>query len=408
MTPWRTWLRRSLAPRLAPLYVVALLWAQYSVEGWQYEWVWGLRVPMRFLVLVTPVLAAAVAFDVARWQPVAAALGPSTRRWRAATLAVPAAHVAWAFGAIALVSGTAVVRLAVDHAMGRPDLWLPAELLAALVAAASVGLVLGTVAPPGLAAPAAAVVVIGIATLGGPLGLMNTFSPQAAAGSLLGLERNPPAAAFAVLLDVGVVALALVLALRGSARKGLWGAGVGVAAAAVLALVAVPGSALPREYRPVAGHEFCVVRSEVSVCGPGLARRHLVDLAAALEQARSTLAGSALPLPSAYLLATPAAPPDPAETRTLVWASPAQLHDDRRPGAIADALAMPRDCPAMYQPGPDTGPLVDAQAQVSAWLRQALTSGGGGAAPEPVLRAYRALSSCQPSGPAGLPQVPAS
>ncbi|MGN6332734.1 MAG: hypothetical protein ACTHOD_13950 [Motilibacteraceae bacterium] len=406
MTVWRIWLRRSLAPRLAPLYVVALLWAQYSVKGWQYEWVWGLRAPMRFLVLVSPLLAAAVAFDVARWQPVASALSASTRRWRAATLAVPAAHVAWAFGCIALVLSTAVVRLSLDHAMGRPDLWLPAELLAALVAAASVGLVLGTVCPPGLAAPAAAVVVIAIAALGGSVGLMNTFSPQGAAGSLLMLERDPGAAAFAVLLDVGVVALALALALRGSARKGLWRVGVGVAAAGVLALVAVPGGALPREYRPVASPESCVAREAVRVCGPELAHRHLTDVADAVQQATSMLAASGLPFPHSYVLATPGSPPDPAETRTVVWASTAQLHDDRRQSAIAAALAAPRDCPAMYQLGPDTGPLVDDQAQVSSWIRQALASGHRSAAPPPVVEAYRDLSSCQPEQPSNVPQVP--
>lgn len=67
---------------------------------------------------------------------------------------------------------------------------------------------------------------------------------------------------------------------------------------------------------------------------------------------------------------------------------------------------MPRDCPALYRPGPDLGPLMQAEDQVRAWIGQALAAGAGGAAPAPVLGAYRVLSSCGPAEQAGLPQVP--
>lgn len=400
----RIWLRRSLVVWTAPVYLGVMLFAQYSSDSWQYEWIWGMRAPMRTVALLTPILAGATAFDVAgRWQPVMSAMGGSLRRGRSGLLVILWAHVLAAAACVALVSASAAIRLSLNSAIGRPDPWLPLELLATLAAAAAIGLATGTLASPVVAAPVAALLVLGVGTVGGPFGLMNTFAPLGASSSLLGLERDPGAAGFAVALDGAIIALALVVALRRSSSRLLWRVESVAAAAVLIGLVAVPGAALPHEYRPVGERQTCAADGDVKVCGPAAALPHLRDLASGLREATATLESSTLPLPQAFLLATPGQPPDPSEHRTLVWATSDRVRGPGRRQALAEALSVPRDCPQLTYPGPETTALLDSADRVRSWMTGALATRVAQSAPEQVRKDYQLLRSCGSGSSATYP-----
>ena len=216
MTPLLVWARRSVAVVLAPIVLVALLSGAWSsADGWQYEWLWGLRNPVSVLPLVSPLVAAGVAFDTSRrWAPLMSVLGPAARRWRRATLTIPLVHVLWAFACLCLVWAAAALRLWLNDAITRPDPWLPFEALASLAAAAAVGLAVGTYLPDVAAPPVAALGVFATSAIA-PFGLIALFSPVGLVSSAVGLTRDPQAAEQLIGLNLAVTALCCLLAMRG-------------------------------------------------------------------------------------------------------------------------------------------------------------------------------------------------
>jgi hypothetical protein len=331
---------------------VLLTLGAWSRDGWQFESLWALRAAVLLVPLVSPVLAAAVAFDIARrWGPLVTVLGPSTARWRRATLALVAVHVGWTFAAVCLVWAAAGVRLVLDDAMWQADPWLPVEVVAALGAAAAVGLLVATLVKGLAAPPLAAVLVFGVEALAGSYGLMSLFSPMALVDSAVGLERDPAAAAWAVALNLAVLVCCCVVALRGPVTSRAWVAQVTVGCMALGGVLLGHGPSSALEFRPSTQPRACARTGAVEVCGPGNTQPFLSELAGGLAGATGQLAHSGLPLP--------------------------------------------RICPQLLDAGPDTTPLLDRQAQVSAWIRQALERGGSDPAPPGVVAAYRDLETCR-------------
>ncbi|MGN6612272.1 MAG: hypothetical protein ACTHLJ_10900 [Angustibacter sp.] len=395
MTVLRVWMRRSLAMVVAPVVVVVLTLGAWSRDGWQFESLWGLRAVVLLLPLVSPVVAAGVAFDVARrWGPVMTVLGPSTARWRRATLALVAAHVAWAFAAVGLVWAAAGVRLVLDHAIWQVDPWLPVEVLAALGAAAAVGLLIGCLVENLAAPPLAAVLVFGIEALAGPYGLMSLFAPMGLVDSAVGLERDPASAAWAVALNLGVLVCCCLVALRGPVTTRTWVAQVTVAGVVLGAILLGRAHSTPLDFRASTQPRACARSGAVEVCGPGNAQPFLDELADGLATATERLAGSGLKLPHQFVLGVPGEQPAVASVASVVHASPAGLSRHRRTATLARVLALPRICPQLVDAGPDTTPLLDREAQVSAWVHGALEHGAG-TAPPGVVAAYRDLTTCR-------------
>ena len=206
---------------LAPVLCAVLDFTAWSSDGWQYEWLWGMRNPVSTVALISPLFAAGVAFDMSRrWTPVAKVLGPSARRWRRASLSVPAVHVLWAFACQCAVWAAAALRIALNDAITSPDPWLPFEALASLAAAAAVGLVVGTYVPDAAAPPVAAISVFATPAFASTLGLSGLFSPAGLSSSVVGLTRDPQAAALLIGLNLAVAALCSRCADRGRPCRG--------------------------------------------------------------------------------------------------------------------------------------------------------------------------------------------
>ncbi len=394
MTPLGVWARRSLAVWTAPLVLGALVYGTWSRAGWQYEWLWGMRAVVVILPLVSPLVAAGVAFDVVRrWEPLLTTLGPSTNRWRRATLALVAAHVVWVFGCVCLVWVAVAARLSAHDAIWQADPWLPLEVLAALGAAAAVGFAIGMYVRGLAAPPLAAIVVFAIELLTPPYGLASLFVPMALVDSSVGLERDSRAAAMAVALNVAVSLWCGVVALRGTRPTRRWSAAVALLTAGFLGLVAVPPEVTPLEYRPTSSPDVCVVQGETRVCGPENARPHLRNLSEGLGEAVNTLKTSGLPFPQEYVLGESRLA-HPRDRSAVVWVSPARLAGSQRVAALADVLSLPRVCPQLLEPNDEAIPLLDRQEQVRIWIRNALESGAG-PAPPAIREAYHDLATCR-------------
>lgn len=390
----RVWIRRSLAIVVVPVVIVLLALGAWSRDGWQFESLWGLRAVVLLMPLVSPVLAAGVAFDVARrWGPLVRVLGLSTARWRRTTLGLVAVHVGWAFAAVCLVWAAVGVRLVLDHAIWQADPWLPVEVLAALGAAAAVGLLVGTLVTSLAAPPLAAVLVYAVEALAGPYGLRSLFSPMALVDSAVGLERDPTSAAWAVALNLAVLVCCCLVALRGTTSRA-WAAQVTLAGIVVGGVLLGYAQSSPPDFRPSTQPRACARTGAVEVCGPGNARPFLGELAGDLAGASRQLTGSGIPLPHQFVLGVPGEEAAVTPAASVVHASPAGLTRQRRTATLARVLALPRICPQLLDAGPETTPLLDRQAKVTAWIRDALEHGGG-AAPAGVVAAYRDLTTCR-------------
>lgn len=391
----RVWMRRALALVLAPLVVGALAFGAWSRDGWQFESLWGLRAVVLLMPLVSPVIAAGVAFDVARrWGPLVTTLGPSTARWRRATLALMAAHLGWTFAAVCVVWAVVGVRLVIDRAIWQADPWLPVEVLAALGAAAAVGLLVGSLVKSLAAPPLAAVLVFAVEALAGPYGFMSLFSPMAVVDSVVGLERSPVAAGWAIALNLAVLVCCCLVALRGPTSSRVWIAQMTVACVVLGGVLLGHARSSPLDFRASTRPRACARTDAVEVCGPGNAKPFLGELAVDLASATRRLADSGLPLPHKFVLGVPGEQPAVTSAASVVHASPAGLTRMRRTATLAGVLALPHVCPQLLDAGPDTTPLLDREAQVSAWIREAL-QGGVGPAPQGVVDAYRDLASCR-------------
>lgn len=399
MTPLLVWGRRSSAVYIAPIVLVMVALAAWSSSGWQYEWLWGMRNPVSILSLISPLVAAGVAFDTSRrWTPLVRGLGPSARRWRRATLTIPLVHVLWAFAAVCVVWATAALRLSLSDSIGSADAWLPFETIASLTAAAAVGLMAGRYLSDAAAPPVAALGVVATAALSAPFGLTALFSPVGLSSSAVGLTRDGGAAALLIGLNLALAALCCLLALPGARPSLPWLGGVAVAGAVFVAVLAQPPTEY--EYRPVAGPTVCADQADVKVCGPQAAEPVLQDLSAALQQAVDNLSG--LPFPDTYELGLPGVVPPTDPGRAVANVSPAKLRGSSRTRTVADILALPRICPQLLGVlgvvgGVDeTTLLLDRQAQVRAWIEQALRTGQA-TAPAEIQAAYAELLTCRPT-----------
>lgn len=397
MTSMLVWSRRSLAIWMAPFLLAALVYGAWSRDGWQYEWLWGMRAVLLTAPIVSPLVAGAVAFDVVRrWNPVLEALGPSTRRWRLATLSLVAAHVLWAMLCVGVAWIIAGTRLILNPSMWQPDPLLPLEVLASVTAAAMVGLLVGRRVTNLAAPPLAAVIVFGIESLTIPYGLMSLFSPTALVDSAVGLERNPASAGLAIALNVSVAVICATIALRGNRRTRRWWAVCLAAVVAFVAVAVVERTSPPLEFQPTSGPRLCLQEAEVEVCGPRNVRSLLATLGNSIDAALTSLSASQLPLPRRFVLGVPGTVPPVSDNRAVASVSPAQLREGARTSTLARILAQPRFCSQYVDPSPETTALLDRQQLVSTWLQRAL-EGGDQPAPMDVRRAYDDLLSCTPT-----------
>jgi hypothetical protein len=281
-----------------------------------------------------------------------------------------------------------------SDAIGRPDVWLPFETVAALAAAASVGFAIGTHLPNVAAPPVAALVVFAAPTAGASVGLLSLFAPMGLSSSVVGLSRDPESAALLIALNLTLAVACCTLALRGPGRARLWSAGAALMAVAFVALAALP--ATDYDFRPDAGPATCVTEGRIRTCGPEAAGPLVRELSRGLNQTLDIVTG--LPFPTTFELGVPGAPVPVDEDRAVAFISPADLRGEDRIKKLADVLALPRVCPQLVQFDEDTTRLLERQADVRSWIVSAIREGGG-AAPAEIRAAYNELSNCRPSRP---------
>lgn len=392
------WAYRGLAVRIAPVLIGILMFGAWSRNGWQYEWLWGMRGVLAIMPLVAPLVAAGVAFDMRRWEPLIATLGPSTQRWRAALLALPVAHVIVAFGGVCVVWITVAVRLAAHEALWQLDPWLPMEVLAALSAAAGIGLILGRYVRNLLAAPLAAILVFALEALAAPYGMSSLFAPMALVDSAVGLERDPRAAGLSIALNLAASLWCGAVALRSSEAPRMSTISVALSSTLLVAVIVAPASWAPLEYRASTDSTICVRDGKVQTCGPRSVRPLLRDLSLGLDDASTKLGSSGLPLPQTFFLAIPGVVGPERSEGTVAAVAPVDLAGVNRTTALARILATPRVCPQFMDPDQDTVPLLDRQERVQRWIAGALR-GGELSAPQTIRTEYGELVACRLATP---------
>src|SRR5690349_5545946 len=144
MRAFAIWLRRGTGAPLALLLFGFVLTSLLSQPDWRVELDWATRLTAASLIIVSPCVAAAAAFDTSRrFRPTLALLsrGSTRRSWQ---IALPAmAVVAWAVLAYLLVWIIAAVLVMRHAGVGVTDWWVFPEIVAPLVGAGLVGLLAG-------------------------------------------------------------------------------------------------------------------------------------------------------------------------------------------------------------------------------------------------------------------------
>lgn len=390
------WLRRGVGARVALLVAAFVLFQLFSRPEWENELDWATRLTGASLLLVCPCLGAAAAYDTAqRMRPTLADLSRgSPRHWL--HIALPAAAVvAWSVAAYVLVWAVAAVVVTARGGVGITDWWVFAEVIAPLVGAGAVGLCAGMAVSGPLAAPIAAVTVLGGTMVASPWG-RGPFEAVTTYGTLTGLERPAvrSAAAVGAALLVGAVA-AFTARQRHRTYRGRGGPFV-LAGCAVLAAVAVIlPAAWPWDqdvYVPTSERYGCI-GDDPSVCAPRSRLQLLQPVQASLADAYARLHGTDFTRPTTFRVTR-------GDFSNLGGAAPLEYHpeDVRGDGydtfATAEVLMRPHACAELYG-GSGMDRVFNAQDVVRPWLERVIKGQAPGApVPPEVASAFDVIQGC--------------
>jgi len=395
--PLLLWLRRGVVSLMVPATVAFLAVTAVGNSSWRLDADWGMRFTAGAIMALTPLLAALVAYDLAkRVHPTLAEIGRGSARGASAQL-LPIVG-GWLCAVLATLAVWITMAVVVQRGGGLPaaDLWVHLEMMAAFAAAAAAGGLVGTLMP-GLGAPAvAAGSVLTLGTFLGGQGV-KVFHVASSSGTMMGIERTPLRAGLAVGVNVAVVLLCLgaLLVKRGGRSRGRGKLAVLsvplIASIMALFIVPMPDS----EYRPSREDHVCV-GSAPRVCGPDRAAPLLGRAQDDLARATRQLAGAGLALPGHFVVARGEAVRSLGPDRALLDYDPSALVDGHlTTQAVVGALSAPRVCEALFHD--DTAAdYLERIGVVARWLEAALGSASAvdGVAPADVREAYGVLSSC--------------
>lgn len=401
MTPLVVWARRGSGRILAPVVSGFLLASAFQSHPWLLDSRWATRAGASAVALVTPVLAAAVAYDVVRGvRPGLAEVGSSSVRGRWVALAPTVA--AWGWALLPFVVAWAVVPVVVRSLGGAAgsDPWLYVEVAATLGAAACVGMAIGSWIEglTGVVVAAGAVLTAQVVLESFDVRL---FQVAVSSGTMIGIERTPERA----VALVGVAAAVILGAIRAercarSERPGprrspaLVGVGVAVVIMAVAGIRWSDG-----EYRPTREPTVCLGTAPI-LCGPRSARPLLIPAQRDLAVGRSALAGSSLPLPDVVHIARGDAVRELPDDAALLDYDPSQTRAGHLPRETVSAtFALPRVCADLFRDA-ESAVVLERIRTVREYLDTVLDGNGKpGPAPPAVAGAYRWLKGCEPVGP---------
>jgi len=390
------WLRRGSGLVVFPTIGGFLLATSATTHPWLLDAGWGMRYGSAAVSLFSPLLAAAVAYDLARRvNPTLAEVARGGSRGSFATLLPMIATLLW--GLAATVMSWAVIGIVVSHAggVGPRDPWIYIETIAAYAAASAVGALVGSHVKGVTAAAVAAVVVMAAASVLGGSGI-KVFQVVSSGGTMIGSERTPARAALAVAVNLSIAFLCIGAArltngVRPPSRLAL-GALVIPLVATLVIQVTLPIQ--DSEYRETREAQACVGSSPV-VCGPARAANLMRGAQGDLAVARLKLQGSGLALPDRFVIERPDQPRGMGRSVAQLNYDPASVvggHLQR--DALVAAMATPQVCEALFHNSTAMAylELID---KVSEWMVKALEPGQRTqAAPVQVRDAYTKLSTC--------------
>ena len=343
------------------------------------------------IFLVAPFVAAASAFDTASMQPTVMEILDGTRRRDRSTLIPAAAVVLWSYFAYVLVWIAIVCGIISAGGITPADLWTPGEVGAALLGAAAVGSLIGTLVS-GVGAPVfAAAAVLVAATISRGWG-GNLFEVPSTYGTMIGIERTPSRALLLILAHLGLALSAFIVAraLRSQSR-------VAVVASILIGAMSLSPQALwnydADEYRPVSVAMMCLGR-DPAVCGPPRSQAVLRLYQRDLRDAQLRLSGTGLSFPGTFVVARGQRVGELDASQSLLSVTPEDFADGRLPSQVlASILARPRVCAALFE-ADQAGPYLNLIDGVQVWLTQELAGGTADAAPARIRAAYDKLASC--------------
>lgn len=397
--PFALWLRRSTALLAFPAMLAIVFLVLFSRSGWSWEVSQAVSWSTAPTILLGPLAAGLVAFDVWRRQtPTMRDLNASTRRGASGVLVL--ALTAWVYAVVAWLAGVgvAVAMSASNDAAGPVPWWTIAQGLVVMLACVCIVALIGSGLRNVAAAPVAAVVCYLLPIGANVFGLQGVLTVGGATAPLIGITQDRTIAAVLVLAAVLVAALSWVMVRRWSAPSGVAtsGSGVVLGVALVGSLVYLTTlSPMTLSMRPSASPEVCV-GSAPQVCGPGEGAALYAVAAADLHAAGQKLADDGITLADRYdyprgdiML--------PPRGVGLLSLSPSKITGDGHlaPWDVALAVASPSVCPAYYGDAPP-GDLLDAQGSLATWVVDRLSGAGGSSAVdiEGARGALSALEDC--------------
>lgn len=400
MTPFAVWARRGAGRLLVPVVSGFLLAGAVQSHPWLLDSRWAARAAASAVAFVTPVLAAAVAYDVARGvRPGLAEVGSASVRGRWVAVAPTVAAWGWALLPFVVVWAVVpVVARSLGGAVGG-DPWLYAEVAVTLAAAACAGMAIGSWMQ-GLTG----VVVAAGAVLAAQVALeafgVRLFQVAVSSGTMIGIERTPERAVTLV-----GVALAVILGAiraehdaRSERTVGQWSLATVGAGLVVVVVVAAGVPWSDSEYRPTRELHVCL-GEEPTLCGPRSAQPLLVVAQRDLAAGRSALAGSGLPLPGLVHIARGDAVRELPEDATLLDYDPSQARGGHLARATVSAtFALPRMCADLFRDA-GSAAVLERVRTVREYFDGVLAGHlAPGPAPPAVSAAYRELRRCEPVG----------
>ncbi len=408
MTGGAVWLRRSSGRFAFPAFLAVVLVVAFSRTSWWWEWDWALSWVSGSTIVLAPLLAGVAAYDMAiRVTPTLREVAAGSRRGWAMFPHVVLGSWLYAVGSWAVGVVVVAATAAWHGAEGPFDPTILLHVPLVLLAAASVGGLVGIVIQSVLSAPVAVALVYGLPIVGLSLGWTDVLSAGGATGPIAGMVRNP-----AVLYPALFMALALAIVCAAAAAVRLTpsrvvpvGAG-GVAAVVCLGSAWVLASAHPmlNGYRPSATPLMCV-GSEPEVCGPAGAGRLLKLAQPDLAEAASALRPSGFDFPEEYILGGPTLESHVESGRGLLETgveSIADEHIQRRDVLVS--LATPTVCREFFDDVPPVD-LLEAQARLAEWFGTRLDGTSTSDLDETALETFSALAECDASAVPEWPPV---
>lgn len=349
MTGVFSWARRRSALWLWPVFLAVDLLALFS-RGlqWQGEWAWTVDWANGGTILLGPLLAGVVAYDVQRLgSPSANTAMTAALRGPQVPLQIGIANWIWAAAAHALTLVVAVAATAATSPSGSiPLLLLPIGFIA-LLAFAALGALVGSLIRSLIAAPIATVACFALTYLGATGVVPKAFRIGGVSGTLVGLRYSESVNSWIAAMLIAVTGLAALVAVyRWSAllRSTQW-----VTGGLSVALLATAWTVLQvnGDYRfepQRTAVSFRCAGSAPEVCMAVGTTRQLSTLAAAMHEQAAPLTALGIALPDRYYQdVANVAPHQGAGVFYLaVEEVNAPMPD---PVVIADYLTVPAPCP---------------------------------------------------------------